>query len=332
MAVAISKTQLQLFLDHVELPAYYRNQPPSAELLTAIHVHVISTLPYENLTLHYDPAHYVDLDPQHLFQKIVVHARGRGGFCMENAILYNHVLRAMGFDAYTAGVRTRLRKEGVPEGNYPGWSDQSLGSIDQSRCPLTSTRAHIVNIVTLPDGSRYQSDVAFGGDGPTIPMPMVEGLVHLNLGTQQIRLVRDWLPDQVHRVDSSRQWIYQYRNSETAEWNSFYAFTEVEFLQPDWGVLNHWVCSHPDSNQLVRMLIVSFQRRRKEGGAAHEYEIVGKRMLVDDVIKENLGGKTSVVKQCRSEDERVQEIRERFGITLTQEERAAIAGRQVCLA
>lgn len=191
-----------------------------------------------------------------------------------------------------------------------------------------------MNIVTFPDGSRYASDVAFGGDGPTIPLPLQEGLIHHNLGTQQIRLMRDWLPDQIHRVEDSRQWIYQYRNStnEDVEWNSFYAFTEVEFLQPDWNVLNHWICSHADSNQGQRMLIIAFLRRQKAGEPEHEQEIYGKRMLVDDVVKENLGGRTQVMKQFQTEDGRVEGIRELFGIILTAEERHAILGRPLSLA
>ena len=35
---------------------------------------------------------------------MVKYNRGRGVFCMEIGILYNHVLRAIVFDGYTAGV------------------------------------------------------------------------------------------------------------------------------------------------------------------------------------------------------------------------------------
>lgn len=59
-------------------------------------------------------------------------------------------------------------------------------------------------------------------------------------------------------------------------------------------------------------LVVKFLR---EGDA-----IVGKRMLVDAIVKENLGGRTSVLKVCESEDERVRALREMFGIVLTAEE------------
>lgn len=41
---------------------------------------------------------------------------------MEGNLLYNHILKAAGFDAYTAGVRIRPRVNGVPGGDvYTGW-------------------------------------------------------------------------------------------------------------------------------------------------------------------------------------------------------------------
>lgn len=120
-----SREQVEQFLAYIGFPKRFRNVEtlqPSADLLKALHVHTIATLPYENLSLHYNEKHAISLDPQHLFQKIVGDRRGRGGYCMENAILYNHILRALGFDAYTAGARTRDRVDGVPHGDYPGWS------------------------------------------------------------------------------------------------------------------------------------------------------------------------------------------------------------------
>ena len=121
MTLAYTQAQLHEFFDYIGFPKHLRNESPSLALLTALHIHTISTLPYENLSLHYNPIHQIDLDPQSLFQKTVTNARGRGGFCMEIAILYNHILREIGFDAYTAGVRTRGRLSGIPTGDYPGW-------------------------------------------------------------------------------------------------------------------------------------------------------------------------------------------------------------------
>ena len=122
MTSSYSQEQLSQFFHHVNLPYVLRRNPqPTLMLLKALHTHSLATFPYENLSLHYNATHSIDLDPQLLFRKMVTDNRGRGGFCMEIAILYNHVLRAIGFDAYTAGVRTRGRLEGVPRGDYPGW-------------------------------------------------------------------------------------------------------------------------------------------------------------------------------------------------------------------
>ncbi|KAK7403661.1 hypothetical protein QQX98_010584 [Neonectria punicea] len=273
-----------------------------------LHTHCLSTLPYENLSLHYNATHQIELDPQHLFHKMVTDNRGRGGFCMEIAILYNHILRAAGFDAYTAGVRTRGRLQGVPRGDYPGWN-------------------HIINIVTFPDGSKYHADVAFGGDGALFPMALVDGLVYQNLGTQQIRLVRDWIPHQVHRTEDSKLWIYQYRNGVDKDWNSFYSFPGIEFYALDWGVVNFWIGNHPSSHQRVNMLVIKFLRRLKEAeGESEDYEIYGKRMLIDGVIKENLGEKTQVIAECKSETERLEALEKYFLISLEVEEKKGIRG------
>ncbi|PCD42573.1 hypothetical protein AU210_005100 [Fusarium oxysporum f. sp. radicis-cucumerinum] len=310
MASAYSQEQLSQFLEHINLPKALREDiRPSLMLLKALHTHSLATFPYENLSLHYNATHSIELDPQHLFRKMVTDKRGRGGFCMEIAILYNHILRAIGFDAYTAGVRTRGRLEGVPTGDYPGWN-------------------HIVNIITFPDDSKYHSDVAFGGDGATMPMPLIDDLVHENLGTQQIRLKRDWIPHQVHKTEETKLWIYQYRNGQDKEWNSFYSFPGIEFFALDWDVVNWWINTHADSHQLRNVLTIKFLLRPVESEASFEgeMEIYGKRMLVNGVVKENLGGKTQIITTCNTEGERVEALEKYFQISLTNEEKEDIRG------
>ena len=65
-----------------------------------------------------------------------------------------------------------------------------------------------------------------------------------------------------------------------------------------------------------------------EGELGH-LGIVGKIMLVNGEVKRNDGGKTRVLKACESEDERVAAFEELFGITLTEEERLGVEGRNV---
>ncbi|KAH8676064.1 arylamine N-acetyltransferase 4 [Xylariales sp. PMI_506] len=311
----LTPDQVSEFLEYIGLPTHLRTAPPSLTLLRALHIHTIAALPYENLSIHYNPSHTVVLDPLHVFRKVVTDARGRGGYCMEIAIFFNHVLRSLGFSAYTAGAKTRPRFAGVPQGDFPGW-------------------VHIVNIVDLSATSdaagagadgRWSVDVAFGGDGPTEPLPLVPGRVHQNLGTQQVRLVRDWLPPQLHRTEATKYWVYEYRNAIDLPWNAFYAFTELEFTPMDWEVVNWYTHVNTNSFQTHRVLVVKFLRRAKDG-IEDEQEIYGKRMLIDGIIKENLGGKTQTVAECKSEVERLTALDQFFGIRLTEKETISIKG------
>ncbi|TRX88196.1 hypothetical protein FHL15_010885 [Xylaria flabelliformis] len=306
---AYSREQIDQFLDYIQIPKKYHNAPPSYDLLKTLHTYMLAAVPYENLAIHYNPEHAVELNPEHLFRKIVVNKRGRGGYCMENAILYNHMLVGLGFDSYTVGVRTRLRQGGVPSGDFPGW-------------------VHIVSIVEV-EGQKYHVDIAFGGDCATLPMPIVDGLVHQNIGAQQIRLVHDWIPTQLKRTEESKLWIYEYRNGPEMEWNPFYCFTMVEFMPNDWEVVNVFASSSPKSWQTKTVIAIKFLRRTRDDGAEETY---GKRMLVDGVVKENLGGKTAVIHECKTEDERVAALQKYFDIHLTEEEKSGIKGWRTALA
>lgn len=180
-------------------------------------------------------------------------------------------------------------------------------------------RRHLVNIITFPDGSRYSCDVGFGGDGPTKPLPLISEHSIPNLGSQEIRLLHDTLPG--HLTEPEKVWIYQYRNGTDKPWNSFYAFAENEWNLSEFDVVNYWASTHPDSFQTYTVLIVRFLRTPGTD------KIYGKVMLVNGDVKQNLGGKTSVVLSCKTEEERIKALKEMFNITLTDEEREGIKGR-----
>ncbi|KAI2628302.1 cysteine proteinase [Xylaria nigripes] len=304
-----TREQIDQFLDHIQLPRKYHHAPPSYALLKTLHTYMLAAVPYENLAIHYNPTHSVEIDPQHLFRKIVVNKRGRGGYCMENAILYNHILVGLGFDAYTVGVRTRLRLGGLPSGDFPGW-------------------VHVVSIVEI-DGAKYHVDIAFGGDCATLPMPLVEGLVHRNIGTQEIRLIRDWIPTQLKRTEETKLWIYEYRNGPDMEWNPFYCFPLVEFMPNDWEVVNVYASTSPKCWQGGTVITMKFLRRAREDDG--EEEIYGKRMLVNGVVKENLGGRTAVIHECKTDEDRVTALEKYFDLRLTEEERNGIKGWRTAL-
>ncbi len=304
--------QISRYFDHIGLPRkhYDALEPgavPDLPLLHALHVHHLAAIPYENLSLHYSAHRTVSLDPQELYAKFIERGCNRGGYCMEGSLFFMHVLRGLGFDVYPTGVRIRLREDGVPAGPYIGL-------------------VHIALIITLPSGAKHVCDVAFGGDGPTTPLPLAEGHVTLNLGTQEVRYVYEPIPQVAARPHSGRQnfWFYQYRNSPAKEWNSFYYFAETEFLEQDFHVINYFT-SLATTFQRLNVIVIKFLRSGEEDDGIQSM-ITGKLMLVNDTVKRNLGGKTEVVKVCRDEAERVDALNEWFGIGLSDEERRGIKG------
>lgn len=120
MTTAYNEGHISTYLDYIDFPTELRlpNVPRDYHFLDTLHKHQISRIPYENLSLHYSTTHTNSLDPAVLFDKFTDH---RGGYCMEQTIFYRHMLRALGFHAYTAGARVRLRKNNVPQGDYIGW-------------------------------------------------------------------------------------------------------------------------------------------------------------------------------------------------------------------
>jgi arylamine N-acetyltransferase len=310
-----SEEQLSAFLDYIGLPPSLQQQRYSGDaakdirLLTRLHTYMISAVPYENLWLHYNPSHTNKIKPQDTFTGVVTNRRGRGGYCFQVSIFFNHILRALGFPAYLSPVRIRLRVDGIPHGDYTGWR-------------------HLVNLITMADGTKWAVDVGFGGDGATAPVQLVHDRPQTNLGSQELRLWHDWIPTQLHRTEETKLWIYQYRNGPEHTWHSFFAFSEAEAMEADYRTLNWYTGSHPDSFQTYTCIIVKFLRRAKSDADSEdcEQEIYGKRMLINGVIKENLGGKTKVVEDCKIEEERVKALEKWFGITLTEEERTGIHG------
>ncbi|KAJ3558935.1 hypothetical protein NPX13_g9615 [Xylaria arbuscula] len=118
----------------------------------------------------------------------------------------------------------------------------------------------------------------------------------------------------------------------------------------DWEVINVYASTSPKSWQTKTVITIKFLRRARnkppaDGGSggddgdkgeseseSEEQEIYGKRYLVNDVIKENLGGRTEIIHECKTEGDRVAALEKYFGLWLTEEEQSAIQGWRTQLA
>ena len=79
----------------------------------------LATIPWGNSAIHYSQHRTISLNPEVLFQKLVIHERD--GYCMESTGLFYIALRSLGFTVYsTAGRVSRAIKNGVDDGGYGG--------------------------------------------------------------------------------------------------------------------------------------------------------------------------------------------------------------------
>lgn len=165
-----------------------------------------------------------------------------------------------------------------------------------------------------------------------------------NLGTQEVRLVHEFMPKQHQRSVDSKVWIYQYRNGAEKEWNSFYSFAELEFFQEDFEVMNWWGSAktlHRWTILVVRFLRrgdgVLFDQGAREtasgdyGEDGREVEVVGKVMMVNDTVKVNLSGRTTIAETFDTEIGRLKALRDYFGIRLTKDQEESIRGWDMAL-
>ena len=73
--------------------------------------HALANIPFENLSLHYSPDHVITLNPDEVFEKIVV--RRRGGYCFENNLIFAIILRSLGYRVHSGAARVNEGKVGL---------------------------------------------------------------------------------------------------------------------------------------------------------------------------------------------------------------------------
>ncbi|KAE8452229.1 hypothetical protein EG329_001696 [Mollisiaceae sp. DMI_Dod_QoI] len=138
-----SQAQIDAYLARIEFPLdrYGQVTPGNAsaedvlDYLSALQKHHLTSVPFENLALHYSKEHNNSLNQDDLFEKIVT--RRKGGYCFESNGFFGLILQSLGFDSVSVGARVTLVSP------VAGWDHQA-------------------NLVSI-GGMTYLVDVAFGG-------------------------------------------------------------------------------------------------------------------------------------------------------------------------
>lgn len=114
----------------------------SSDTLTRLHHAHFHNIPFENFDILLGRG--IDLDPQVVFNKLVLSKRG--GYCFELNGLFLQALKTLGFKA--RALLARVHVTGTPSG-----------------------RGHQLELISI-DGKDWLADVGFGGNSPRMPIPL----------------------------------------------------------------------------------------------------------------------------------------------------------------
>ena len=315
-----SDVELHDYFTSIKLPRKYLNSsllsnPANATtkqhglpFLQALTRHHMCNIPFDNLVLSYSAHKTVSLNVTDLYAKFV--RRRRGGRCMENNTFFGTVLRSLGYEVRNCGGRVSRAMSPFPEvrqsqaATYDGWN-------------------HMLNLVLL-DGEWYIVDVGMGAMGPNLPYPLRDGFEMTSVAPRKIRLqLRPIAESYATHSPKPSLWCYDVCYNPVTDptqnaWVPVYCFTETEFLPQDYEVMS-WFTSTNDRSFFTRYVLCTKMLMDEL-----EETIVGNVTLFNNLIRKSIGTNRSIVRECKSENERVQALAEFFGIELSDEERNGI--------
>lgn len=215
---------------------------------------------------------------------------------MEANALFGTFLLSLGFNLHSGGARVH-----TPTGEWTGWS-------------------HMVNLVTI-GSTKYHVDVAFGAEGPVIPMPLVkDGTVQSHISPAKARL--SWRNVPGNFDPEQRLWVYEHRRNEGTDWEIKYCYTELEFQACDYNIMNYYT-STSHKTFFTRNVVVDRKILDEEG---EDYE--GSLILFDNVLKWRIHGEKVKEITFETEEERLEALEKYFGMRFREAEREGIKGLQ----
>lgn len=161
-----------------------------------------------------------------------------------------------------------------------------------------------------------------GSTTPVKPLRLVEdGDVLTGISPAQIRLRKDHIANNTNRDSDQRMWIVENRFNPESKWLPAYCFSELEFTQKDFEVMNFYTSSDPKLWFSFR--VICSKMIMNEAGD----EIIGLIILLDNEVKKRVHGVTEERKALTTEGERVAALEEWLGVHLRKEEIEGIRGK-----
>lgn len=204
----------------MNLAAYFKRigyrgrYQPDLTLLSALTLAHTQSIPFENLDVLLGRP--ISLEPEALFQKLIVERRG--GYCFEQNGLFLEVLRELGFQVTPLSARVRLQR---PR-------------------DFTPPRTHVFLRVEL-GGESWLTDVGVGGLSLTSPLRLASAEEQSTLHEPR-RIIRE-----------AGRLFHQVRFG--AEWQDVCEFTLEEMPPIDRELANWYTSAHPQSHFKNRLIV-----------------------------------------------------------------------------
>ena len=178
----------------------------------------------------------------------------------------------------------------------------------------------MVHIVSFGP-KRYMTDVGNGPTNPTGPLALDVSSAQPseNIAPQLRRLRHSTIPENTRQVEPEQLlWIFelQHEPEKDSPWLPIYAFSDLEFLQPDFETMNFFTSQNPRSWFTTR--VVATKSVMQSG------IIVGTIGCHHDQLKRRERGQKIFERRLKSETERVEALEQHLGITLDPNEREAV--------
>jgi N-hydroxyarylamine O-acetyltransferase len=240
---------LNTYLERVN---YKGSLEPTAQTLYALHRQHLLTVPYENLDIHL--GRRLELNEEHIFQKIVT--QKRGGWCYEMNGLFAWVLRELGFDvAYLSGAVNRDTAGADAKGN------------------------HLVLLVKLEQP--YLADVGFG-DLPEV-LPLKEGSYQKDFMTVRLTKDGEWWRLHNHEFGGAKSFDFTLQPQQLSD---FAAQCHRQQTSPNSGFVKTTVCQIFTEDGFATLRGVVLQSVTKDGVAKR---VLDSEKEYEKVLRETFG-------------------------------------------
>jgi len=158
--------------------------------------------------------------------------------------------------------------------------------------------------------------------GPNFPFPLKDGYETVSIAPRKIRLQWRSIPEHYASSEDEAQklWCYDVCHHPDDEkprenkWIPTYCFTTTEFLPQDYEMMSWFTSTSPKS--FFTYVVLCTKMLLSENGE----KIIGDVTMVGDAIRNTIGGHREMVRELKSEEDRVKALREIFKVELTPEE------------